>query len=96
LSRIDLEVMRLEDGAELAGLFEVEQDFALAGGAEEDGVKFFEESGVRVVEWDFYAEGFRELELDVFEGLNAGDGELGGGVFFAAQDAAYDYGDVDL
>ncbi len=44
--------------------------------------------GVGVVEGDADAEGVGEFDLYVFEGDDAGDGELGGGVFFAAQDAA--------
>ncbi len=86
--------MGFEDGAELAGLFEVEEDFAFAGGVEEDGVDFFEERGVGVVERDLDSEGVGELDFYVFEGLDVGEGELGGGVFFAAQDASDDYRDV--
>ena len=90
------DVVGFEDGAELAGLFEVEENFALAGGVDENGVNFFEERGVRVVERDLDAERVGELDLYVFEGLNVREGELGGGVFFAAQDAANNYGDVDF
>ena len=72
------DVLRFEDGAELAGLFEVEQELTVAGCAKQDGVNFLEESGVGVVQRDLDAEGVGELELDVFEGLDAVDGELGG------------------
>jgi hypothetical protein len=85
-----------EDRAELAGLFEVEQELAFAGRVDQDGVEFFEQRRVGIVERDLNAKGFGEFELYVFEGLDAVDGELGGGVFFAAQDAADYYGDVDL
>ena len=72
----DEHVVRLQHGAELAGLFEVEQQLALAGCAEEDGVEFFEQRGVGIVQRDLDAQGIGQLDLDVFEGLNAGDGEL--------------------
>ncbi len=90
------DVVGFEDGAEFAGLFEVKQDFAFAGGAEEDSVEFFEKRGVRVVQRDLDAERVGEFDLDVFKRLDVGDGEFRGGVFFTAQDAANDYGDVDL
>ncbi len=83
----DHDIVGFEDGAELAGLFEVEQQLALARGVNEDRVELVEERDVRIMERDLDAQGFGELELDVFKGLDAGDGELGGGVFFAAQDA---------
>src|SRR5260370_42383094 len=92
----DRHVVRFEDGAELAGFFEVEQHFSLAGCVEQDGVDLFEQRGVWVVERDLDAEGVGQLDLDVFERLNVRDGELRGGVFFTAQDTANDDGDVDL
>jgi hypothetical protein len=52
----DGHVVRLEDGAELAWFFEVEEDFALAGRVDEDGVDLFEQRSVGVVERDFDAE----------------------------------------
>jgi hypothetical protein len=51
----DRDVVGFEDRAELARLFEVEEDFAFAGGVDEDGVDFFEECGVGVVQRDFDA-----------------------------------------
>jgi hypothetical protein len=68
----------LEDRAEFAGLFEVEEQLALAGGAEQDGVEFFEQSGVGVVERDLDAQCVGELELYILERLDAVDGDLGG------------------
>ena len=48
--RGDCDVVRFEDSAELAGLFEVEQDFSFTGRAEKYCVQFFEERGVGVVQ----------------------------------------------
>ncbi len=45
----DGDVVGLEDGAELAGLFEVKENFALARCAEEDRVQFFEERSIGIV-----------------------------------------------
>ena len=69
----------------VSGFFEAEHELAVAGSADENGVELFEQRGVGVVERDLDAEGFGELDLDVFERLDVGDGELRGGVFFAAQ-----------
>ncbi len=52
----DHHVVWFENGAELAGLFEVEKNFTFAGRVEQDGVNLFEQSGVGVVERDFDAE----------------------------------------
>jgi len=54
--RGDHHVMWFEDGAELAGLFEVEQDFSFARCVEQDGVDLFEQRCVGVVERDLDAE----------------------------------------
>ena len=90
------DVVRFEDGAELARLFEVQQDFAFAGCAEEDGVEFFKQRGVGVVQGDLNSQRIGELDLDVFERLDVGDGELGGRLLFAAQDATDDDRDIDF
>src|SRR5882757_534807 len=44
----DRHVVRFEDGAELAGLFEVEKDFSFAWCVEQDSVNLFEQRGVGV------------------------------------------------
>ncbi len=59
-------------------------------------MEFFEQGHVGVMKRDLDAEGLWELELDVLERLDVRDGELGGGVFFPADDAANNDGDVDL
>ena len=52
----DHHVVRFEDGAELAGLFEVKQDLAFAGRVEQNCVDLFEQRGVGVVQRDLDAE----------------------------------------
>jgi len=54
--RSDCDVVWFEDGAELARLFEVEKNFALARRVDEHGVDLFEQRCVRVVERDFDAQ----------------------------------------
>ena len=92
----DVEAGGFEDGAELAGLFEVEKKFASARHFHKDAEELVEEMGVGVVERDLDAKGFGKLDLPVFERGDAGDRKLGGGVFFAAEGAANEDGNVDL
>ena len=91
-----MEAGGFEDCAEFAGFFEIEQELALAGHFREDEQQFFEELGVGVVQRHLDAEGFGELDLHVFERGDRRDGELGGGVFFAAEGAADENGDIDF
>ena len=48
------------------------------------------------MEWNLDAESVGKLDRDIGECLDVRDGELRGGVFFAAQDAANQDGDFDL
>ncbi len=88
--------MGFEVDGELVGLFEAQHQLAGAGGGAEEQVELGEELGVGAVERNADAEGVGQLDFDVFEGLDAGDGELWGGVFVATEGAADEDGDVDL
>src|ERR1700730_12174318 len=86
----DGDVVRFQYGAELAGFFEIKQNFSFTRCVEQDGVDLFEQGDVGVVERDLDAEGVRQLDPDVFERLNVREGKLGGRILFPAQDAADD------
>ena len=85
-----------EVGAELVGFFEAEHELACAGWGPEDRVEFGEEFGVRAVQRDADAEGFGELDLDVFECVMALMASLGAASSSPRRLPRTEDGDIDL